>query len=64
MGTDLGVFVSTDGGPNWLAENTGFGQVVTEHLVINGANLYAFTHGRGVWRVPLTTPPRPPSSSS
>ena len=55
VGTDLGVFVSTDGGQNWLAENTGFGQVVTEHLVINGANLYAFTHGRGVWRVPLTT---------
>ena len=55
VGTDLGVFVSTDGGLNWLAENTGFGQVVTEHLVINGANLYAFTHGRGVWRVPLTT---------
>ena len=55
LGTDLGVFVSTDGGLNWLAENTGFGHVVTEHLVLNGANLYAFTHGRGVWRVPLTT---------
>jgi Calx-beta domain len=54
VGTDMGVFVTTDGGANWAKENTGFGNVVTEHLVINGANLYAFTHGRGVWRVPLT----------
>ena len=54
VGTDMGVFVTTDGGATWMKENTGFGNVVTEHLVINGANLYAFTHGRGVWRVPLT----------
>ena len=53
-GTDLGVFVSLNGGTTWAVENTGFAKVVTEALVVNGANLYAFTHGRGVWRVALT----------
>ncbi|MBI3932323.1 MAG: hypothetical protein HY317_02815 [Acidobacteria bacterium] len=51
-GTDLGVFVWT-GGPSWAVENTGYANVITEHLVVNGANLYAFTHGRGAWRVSL-----------
>jgi hypothetical protein len=55
VGTDLGVFVSTDGGLNWAQENTGFPLASVRRLVVNGANLYAFTHGRGVWRVPLTS---------
>ena len=60
IGTDLGVFVSIDGGQHWLVENTGFSQVITERLVINSppnsttSYLYAFTYGRGAWRVPLT----------
>lgn len=60
IGTDLGVFVSLDGGESWVVENTGFSQVITEDLVINQPTngstpqLYAFTYGRGVWRVPLT----------
>jgi photosystem II stability/assembly factor-like uncharacterized protein len=58
LGTDLGVFVSTDGGDSWAVENTGFANVVTEALAIReGAfgqrELYAFTHGRGAWRVPI-----------
>ena len=32
----------------------GFANVITERLVTSGANLYAFTHGRGAWRVPFT----------
>jgi hypothetical protein len=55
LGTDLGVFVSVDGGLNWAQENTQFPGTVTEQLVVSGANLYAFTHGRGVFRVPLTS---------
>ncbi len=55
LGTDLGVFVSTDGGATWAQENAGFGNIVTEslHLQREGAAnvLYAFTHGRGAWRV-------------
>jgi uncharacterized protein (TIGR03437 family) len=55
VGTDLGVFVSTDGGATWAVENTGFANVVTESLALNTADgitsLYAFTHGRGVFKV-------------
>ncbi len=56
-GTDIGVFVSLDGGTNWARENTGFANTVVESLAIesigNTLNLFAFTHGRGAWRVPL-----------
>lgn len=56
VGTDIGVFVSTDAGANWARENTGFANVITEHLEYNAATgyLYAFTHGRSAWRVKLT----------
>ncbi len=53
IGTDLGVFVTTDGGGSWLRENTGFANVVTEHLEINNGRLFAFTHGRSAWSVQL-----------
>jgi len=59
VGTDLGVFVSTDGGANWAVENTGFANVVTEALVVSGDELFGFTHGRGAWRVALL-PASPP----
>jgi hypothetical protein len=59
LGTDLGIFVSTDGGGTWEVENTGFAAVVTECVVIGqgvrGPAVYAFTHGRGAWRAELTT---------
>lgn len=62
LGTDLGVFVSTDGGAIWLVENTGFAASVTETVVIGrgerGAAIYAFTHGRGAWRAELGSEPR------
>ena len=59
IGTDLGVFVTLDGGQNWAVENTGFSQVITEDLVIRTTPsgepmLFAFTYGRGVWRGPLS----------
>lgn len=58
LGTDLGVIVSIDGGRTWLREETGFGPAVTMWLSIvktgNGPKyLFAFTHGRGAWRVRL-----------
>ncbi|HET9225679.1 MAG TPA: hypothetical protein VFR31_03370 [Thermoanaerobaculia bacterium] len=58
IGTDLGVFVSKDGGANWLVENTGFANVMTAWLaVLKGADgtrtLFAFTHGRGAWKIAL-----------
>lgn len=58
LGTDLGVFVTTDGGTIWNIENTGFAAVVTEWVTIGqgsrGPAIYAFTHGRGAWRAELT----------
>jgi uncharacterized protein (TIGR03437 family) len=55
IGTDLGVFVTTDGGANWMPENTGFANVITESLSLNVVDgvttLFAFTHGRGAWKV-------------
>lgn len=61
LGTDLGVFVSLDGGANWLKENTGFANVITESLSIGTLGqdyaLFAFTHGRGAWRVKLGRAP-------
>lgn len=58
LGTDLGVFVSVDGGTRWQVEETGFGSAVTEWLSLwrDGAGrvrLFAFTHGRGAWRVDI-----------
>jgi hypothetical protein len=56
VGTDLGVFTSIDGGANWYLENTGFANTPVEALKFNETapyQLYAFTHGRGAWRVAL-----------
>ncbi|HWM95192.1 MAG TPA: hypothetical protein VN493_30840 [Thermoanaerobaculia bacterium] len=58
LATDLGVFVSKDGGANWAVENTGFANVITSWLtVLKGPDgkrtLFAFTHGRGAWKVAL-----------
>lgn len=54
-GTDSGVFVSLDGGLHWSLENTGFANASTESLKIEptGEYLFAFTHGRGAWKVRL-----------
>ena len=60
IGTDLGVFVTSNGGSSWAVEYTGFANVITEMLQLNIRDgvqtLYAFTHGRGVWRVQLERP--------
>lgn len=58
LGTDLGIFVSTDGGAHWSVENSGFANVVTESLTFlagpgGSRTLFAFTHGRGAWKVAI-----------
>jgi photosystem II stability/assembly factor-like uncharacterized protein len=61
IGTDLGIFISTDGGAHWSAEAS-FPRVITESIALGngprGAALFAFTHGRGAWRVDLAPIPR------
>ncbi len=60
IGTDIGVFSSTDSGATWATENTGFANAITEGLAVGTvsgeAHLFAFTHGRGAWRVSLERP--------
>jgi len=52
VGTDIGVFTTIDGGANWYKENTGFANVPVYVLSFdNAGRLFAFTHGRGAWRV-------------
>ena len=58
LGTDLGLFVSLDGGAHWAVENSGYANVITEDLKLvapagGPVQLFAFTYGRGVWRVAL-----------
>lgn len=56
VGTDIGVYTTVDGGVNWYREVTNFGHVSIEALAINSTGtkyLYAFTHGRGAWRVAI-----------
>jgi hypothetical protein len=56
VGTDIGVFVSLDGGANWARENTGFANVIIEKLLIKDTApryIYAFTHGRSVFRAAM-----------
>ena len=58
IGTDLGVMVTIDGGRTWMTEETGFGPAVTMWLSLirtpsGQKQLFAFTHGRGAWRVSL-----------
>ncbi len=61
VGTDIGVFVTLDGGANWAAEITSFPNVSTEWLQIigsgNSAQLFAFTHGRGAFKLSLASGP-------
>jgi uncharacterized repeat protein (TIGR01451 family) len=57
VGTDLGVFVTLDGGANWAKETTGFSNAVVKSLHILNvggvSTLYAFTHGRGLFKVAI-----------
>ncbi len=57
LGTDIGVFVSLDSGETWARDSSPFAEAVTETLVLDRSagqdSLYAFTHGRGVWKTIL-----------
>jgi photosystem II stability/assembly factor-like uncharacterized protein len=59
IGTDLGVFTTSDSGEHWAQETTGFANTVTESLSLTSTagivRLFAFTHGRGAFRVRLAS---------
>jgi photosystem II stability/assembly factor-like uncharacterized protein len=58
IGTDLGVFETTDGGTTWVQQNTGMANVAVADLDLRAADnvLFVATHGRGMFRStgPLT----------
>lgn len=57
VGTDVGVFISQDGGTSWNVFGTGLPNVAVFDLKTFSAGgigrLRAGTHGRGVWETPL-----------
>ncbi len=55
VGTDYGVYYSTDDGATW--NQASMPQLAVYELKIDTANNYivAATHGRGMWRAPLVT---------
>ncbi len=63
LGSDLGVFVSTDGGATWGHDPNEFSNVVVEDLALDSVSqpnwLFAFTYGRGLYRTPLPGSPAP-----
>ena len=57
LGTDLAVWVSTNGGTNWTPVGTGTPQSVIWDIEIHdsGRKLVAATHGRGAWEIDIST---------
>ena len=57
VGSDIGLFISTDGGLSWAHDPNAFSNVITEELAfdqgVTGNWLFAFTYGRSTYRVPL-----------
>jgi photosystem II stability/assembly factor-like uncharacterized protein len=54
-GSDVGVFASMDGGATWGRLGSGLPNVAVDQLFTNraGTTLFAATHGRGMWTLPL-----------
>ena len=58
VGTDVGVFATSDGGANWTNATAPLGlpnvSVRTLRAIAGTGYLMASTYGRGIWRIPLT----------
>ena len=61
VGTDIGVWRSTDGGVTWEPFSEGLPDAAVTDMVLHPRSrlLRAATHGRGVWERNLTDTPRP-----
>jgi hypothetical protein len=60
-GTEVGVFTSQDRGITWDTTQDGPANVSVDELFVMNGFLYAVTHGRGLFRHPLTTDPGTPA---
>ncbi len=58
IGTDVGVWASTNGGANWIPYEVGLPNTVVVDLEIQHTTrkLFAGTHGRGAWEVNILPP--------
>jgi len=58
LGTDYGVYYSTNGGTNWSKYGTDLPNIAIYEIGCDTTNglLVAATHGRGMWRTTLFTP--------
>ncbi|MBI5086035.1 MAG: hypothetical protein HZB13_15730 [Acidobacteria bacterium] len=63
VGTDRGIYVSNDGGSSWVKDGPGLPNVIVNKLAREATSgaIFAFTHGRGVWRL-SPSPARTPCS--
>ena len=56
-GSDSGIFITQDGGNTWAHDQSAFADAVVESLKLDrplgGSVLFAFTFGRGAWKMPL-----------
>ncbi|MCZ7554944.1 MAG: hypothetical protein M5R41_00905 [Bacteroidia bacterium] len=51
VGTDVGLFVTTDFGQSWMVDNNGVGNVIISDLQLRTDGvLFMATHGRGMYR--------------
>lgn len=57
VGTEVGIYASTDSGRNWSVSNDGPANVSVDELFWLGDTLHAVTHGRGIFRLNVASPP-------
>ncbi len=66
IGTDIGLFISTDNGQSWQFADASLPSVSVRRLKIVGKEIVATTHGRGIWTLydenlpEIILPTRPP----
>ncbi|MBK8833334.1 MAG: hypothetical protein IPO29_00270 [Anaerolineae bacterium] len=56
VGTEVGVYASSDGGANWSVPADGPAHVAIDEMVWLGQQLYVGTHGRGVFSISPNIP--------
>ena len=56
LGTEVGVFASEDGGNTWSPTNEGPTNCSVDELFWRNKELFAATHGRGLFKIDLAQP--------
>ncbi len=58
LGSEDGVYMSVDQGDRWEPIDNSLPNASVRQIYVSGQYLYAVTHGRGLWRLPLCAIPR------